>query len=160
MSTIDDGERLPAAMDPMQTAFEIHSWPFYHLARLNAIYTQRMDASLKPLGVDVPRWRVLALLDKHGTCTITQLAVEAVAKISTMAKIIQRMVAEGLVNTRPSAEDARSTDVMLSERGRELLGTVQDKVSRIGRQAFHDVSDEDIGRLNQLCERLYSNLAP
>lgn len=156
----DDGERLPAAMDPVETAFEIHSWPFYHLARLTALYTQRMDASLKPLGVDVPRWRVLALLHKHGRCTITQLSGEAVTKISTMAKIIQRMIAEGLITTQPSAEDARSTEVMLSDRGRELLEIVQDKVSRIGRQAFHDVSDGEISRLNQLCERLYANLAP
>ncbi|CDO37943.1 MarR family winged helix-turn-helix transcriptional regulator [Novosphingobium sp. KN65.2] len=160
MSMVDDGERLPAAMDPVETEFEIHSWPFYHLARLTAIYQQRMDASLKPLGVDVPRWRVLALLQKHDKCTITQLSMEAVTKVSTMAKIIQRMTAEGLITTQPSAEDARSTEVMLSERGSQLLEIVQEKVSRIGRQAFHDVADQEIDDLNRLCERMYSNLAP
>lgn len=158
--TANDDDRLASVMDPKQKAFEIQSWPFYHLARVTALYTQQMDASLKPLGVDVPRWRVLAILDKNGTCTITQLANEAVTKIPTMAKIIQRMVTENLVTAQPSLEDARSTSVDIADRGREIFVLVQDKVSRVGRQAFHDVSDADIQTLIRLSQKLYANLAP
>jgi DNA-binding MarR family transcriptional regulator len=147
-------------MDPMQKAFEIHSWPFYHLARVTSLYAQKMDASLKPLGVDVPRWRVLALLDKNGTSTITQLAIEAVTKIPTMAKIIQRMVVEGFVTVQPSTEDARSTLVDIAPRGQDILGQVQDKVSRIARRALHDVSEGEIQILNRITEKIYVNLAP
>lgn len=157
---LDEGDRLAPAMDPMQQAFEIQSWPFYHLARVTALYARHLDASLKPLGVDVPRWRVLAILDKNGTSTITQLAIEAVAKVPTMAKIIHRMVAEGLVTAHPSADDARSTNVEIASRGREILTLVQDKVSRIGRQAFHDVTEKDRQTLIRLSRKLYSNLAP
>lgn len=156
----DDDDKLAPFMDPMQRAFEIQSWPFYHLARVTALYAQQMDASLKPLGVDVPRWRVLAILDKNGSCSITQLANEAVAKIPTMAKIIQRMIAENLVTAQPSAEDGRSTMVEIAPRGREIFVQVQDKVSRIGRQAFHDVGNDDIETLIRLSIKLYANLAP
>lgn len=156
----NDDEQLAPAMDPMQNAFEIQSWPFYHLARVTALYAQQMDASLKPLGVDVPRWRVLAILDKNGTCTITQLAQEAVTKIPTMAKIVQRMIAENLVTAQTSIEDARSTDVQIAPRGREIFVQVRDKVSRIGRQAFHDVSEAEIKTLIRLSQKLYTNLAP
>lgn len=160
MAKIDEDKQLSPAMDPGQKAFEIHSWPFYHLARLTALYTQRMDASLKPLGIDVPRWRVLAILEKNGTSTVTQLSGEAVSKISTMAKIVQRMIAEGLVTAQPSVEDARSIDVTISQQGRAVFEIVQEKVSRIGRQALHDVSQKEVHLFNDLCARLYANLAP
>lgn len=157
---IADDEHLAPTMDPTQKAFEIQRWPFYHLARLTALYAQQMDASLKPLGVDVARWRVLAILDKHGTCTVTQLANEAVNKVPTMAKIVQRMIVEQLVTARPSQEDARSIDVELAPRGREIFVQVQDKVSRIGRRAFHDVPEAEIDQLIALSRKLYANLAP
>jgi MarR family transcriptional regulator, organic hydroperoxide resistance regulator len=154
-----NADRLIAAIDPAQKLFEIQKWPFYHLARLNSIYTQRMDAALKPLGIDVPRWRVLALLQKNGACTVTQLSQEAVSKISTMTKIIQRMTAENLVTVRPSSEDARSTEVVISKKGSQILEEVKAKVSRIGRAAFEGVSPDEIDRLNAICEKLYFNLA-
>ena len=156
--TNDDDELIPV-LDPAQDAFEIHSWPFYHLARVTSIYAQRMDASLKPIGIDVPRWRVLTLLQKNGASTVTQLSQEAVSKISTMAKIVQRMTAEGLISVRTSDDDARSTEVTISSRGREILENVQAKVSRIGRRAFDGISPDDLRRINEICERLYDNLS-
>jgi DNA-binding MarR family transcriptional regulator len=111
------------------------------------------------LGIDVPRWRVLALLQKNGACTVTQLSQEAVSKISTMTKIIQRMTAENLVTVRPSSEDARSTEVVISKEGSRILEEVKAKVSRIGRAAFEGVSPDEIDRLNAICEKLYFNLA-
>lgn len=159
VSRMTSTDHLVAVMDPAQKLFEIQKWPFYHLARVNSIYAQRMDAALKPLGIDVPRWRVLALLQKNGACTVTQLSQEAVSKISTMTKIVQRMTAETLVTVRPSSEDARSTEVVISEEGARILDEVKAKVSRIGRAAFDGVSPDEIDRLNAICEKLYFNLA-
>ena len=156
----DEAEQLLPVMDPQQQAFEIESWPFYHLARLTALYAQRMDASLKPLGIDVPRWRVLAILKKRGTCTITQLTAEAVSRMSTMAKIIQRMIAEDLVVATKSIDDQRATEVDIAPRGREILVQVQDKVARIGREAFHDVSKSDLRTLIAMTQKIHLNLSP
>ena len=154
-----NNEDLSAALDPAQESFEIRKWPFYHLARLTSLYAQRMDAALKPLGIDVPRWRVLALLHENGASTVTQLSQEAVSKISTMTKIVQRMTAEKLVTVHTSSEDARSTQVVISDQGLQILEVVQEKVGRIGRIAFDGVHSEEIARLNSICERLYENLA-
>lgn len=151
-------DKLTAVMDPAQEAFEIHEWPFYHLARVTSLYTQRMDAALKPLGIDVPRWRVLALLRKNGASTVTQLSQEAVSKISTMTKIIQRMTAEKLVTVRPSSNDARSTEVIISESGMRILEDVREKVGRIGHLAFDGVVSEELERLNVICRKIYLNL--
>lgn len=153
------GGDFRAKIDPSKDPFDIAEWPFYHLARVTSIYSQRMDASLKPIGIDVPRWRVLTILHIHGKATITQLSAEAVTKMSTMAKIVQRMTAEKLVEVATSAEDARSTEVVLAPRGKEILSEVQSKVSMIGRVAFQDISDDEIRLLNGLTRRIYANLS-
>lgn len=158
-AAMSSDDRLLAIMDPARQDFEIQRWPFYHLARLNSLYSQRMDAALKPLGVDVPRWRVLALLDRNGPSTITQLSREAVSRISTMTKIIQRMTAENTVIVRPSPDDARSTEVVISPEGARILDTVKEKVGRIGRAAFDGTTLEQIEHFNQICQKLYANLA-
>lgn len=157
---MDKASRYRDKIDPSQQEYEIDEWPFYNMARLVALYHHKLDASLKPIGIDVPRWRVLSILSKRGYATVTQISTEAVTKMSTMAKIIQRMNTEGLVVTRPSSEDARSTEVLLTEEGEKLLSMVQEKVGSIGRQAFYDISDDDIKNINRLSRKIYKNLAP
>lgn len=157
---MDKASRYRDRIDPSQQDYEFDEWPFYNMARLVALYHHKLDASLKPIGIDVPRWRVLSILSKRRCATVTQLSTDAVTKISTMAKIIQRMTTEGLVVTRPSSEDARSTEVLLTEVGEEMLSTVQEKVGSIGRQAFYDVSDADIKNINRISRKIYKNISP
>ena len=148
-----------ARANPVNPEFEVDKWPFYRLARLVGLYNQRMDTILKPIGVDVPRWRVLMILSQAKVATITKLSDEAVVKISTMAKIIQRMAAQGLVTTRISQADARTTEVQLTRAGRAMLEQVRVKVGFVFDQAFHGVSEKELEKLNALCMRLHDNLA-
>ena len=39
--------------------FEATEWPFYWLTHANGVYLSRLEARLKKVGLDVPRWRVL-----------------------------------------------------------------------------------------------------
>ncbi|MCK8785941.1 MarR family winged helix-turn-helix transcriptional regulator [Roseomonas sp. NAR14] len=147
-------------VDPGSDRFEFGKWPFYHMVRLVGLYTMRMDAILKPIGMDVPRWRVLMILASYRVATITRIADEAAVRISTMAKIIQRMAAQGLVETRPSAEDARSTEVLLTAKGHDILVQVRAKASMVSKQAFQGVSDEELRFLNAIAGSIHDNLAP
>ena len=152
--------RYRRKVDPSREEYEIDEWPFYHLARLIARYYLKMDASLKPIGIDVPRWRVMTILAKYEVATVSQIAVESVIKMSTMAKIVQRMSAQGLVTTRTSAEDARSTEVLLTDEGRALFDAARSKASFIAKQAFDDVSDEELRFVNAVSRKISANLAP
>lgn len=145
--------------DHLSDAFDLESWPFYHLARINAYYIQRVNPLLKPLGIDLVRWRVLSILSDSGTCTITRLAEETVSQISTMGKVIQRMTAEGFVASQPSSVDARVTEVNISEKGKEILDLIQEKViGPIGNRALMNVSKEEINILNRVCDKFFQNL--
>ena len=55
--------------------------PFFQNVRMLARYSARMNAILKPAGLDVPKWRVLMLLAEERPITISQIADEAVGDV-------------------------------------------------------------------------------
>ena len=54
-----DAKRLG---DPQAEDFLLQNSPFYLLAQVNGRYTLDMERSLKSVGMDLPRWRVLMVV--------------------------------------------------------------------------------------------------
>ena len=121
--------------DPIREQFKLIDSPFYRLAQVEAVYQQRMTQSLKAVGMDLPRWRVLMILHEKSPSTVSEIAGRAVMKLSTMTKVAQRLAKEGLVKLSQNQRDARSTDVHLTEAGEQALAKIRDAASRIYRQA-------------------------
>ena len=144
--------------NPADPAFKIANSPFYWLARVHGRYALSMDAVLKRIGMDVPRWRILMLLTEHSPASISELAEHAIIRLSTMTKIVLRMRAEDYVETRPSTADGRVTEVLLTPKGRKAVEQVRAQAGRIFQQAFHDLDDRQIKGLNDVLQRLFHNL--
>ena len=134
--------------------------PFYQTVRMLARYSARMNAILKPAGLDVPKWRVLMMLAEKKPFTVSEIASEAVLNISTMAKIIDRMIADNLVSTQTSITDARSTNVFITEDGLHLLEQVREKVNYLLKEALRGISKPELQLLNTLSAKIYDNLSP
>ncbi len=133
--------------------------PFYQTVRMLARYYARMNGVLKPSGIDVARWRVLVVLSEQSTLTVSEIAEECVVHISTMTKTIARMAGEGLLSVQTSAKDARSTDVKISEAGREMLERNREKVSYVFQEALRGLSEAEVHQLNSLSARIFENLS-
>jgi DNA-binding MarR family transcriptional regulator len=144
--------------NPADPAFEIAGSPFYWLARTTARYELSMDSVLKRIGMDVPRWRVLMLLEEHSPASVSALAEHAIARLSTMTKLVLRMKGEGYVETRVSERDGRVTEVLLTQKGHDALDHVRIYAGRIFEQAFRDVDDGRIDDLNRLMQDILRNL--
>lgn len=132
--------------------------PFYWLVRVVHRYSQDLDAALKRIGMDVPRWRVLMTLTECEPASISQLAEHGVIKLSTMTKTVQRLEADGLVETSARATDGRVTEVKLTARGRESLASVRSQASRIYHQALEGVDDVSLDEFLALLRRMFDNL--
>ena len=59
--------------DPAGPNFKLADSPLYWLARVAGRYRLDMDMVLKPIGMDVPRWRVLAILTEHEPASVTEV---------------------------------------------------------------------------------------
>ncbi|WP_230975650.1 MarR family winged helix-turn-helix transcriptional regulator [Acetobacter garciniae] len=144
--------------NPTNAAFSPDASPFFHLSRLTGLYHLRMDAHLKPIGMDVPRWRVLNILSERDYATISTIADLAVIRVPTMTKLIYRMEAEDLVSTQVSARDGRVTEVSLTEKGRAAVEQVRAKAGLIFERAFHDVEDAEIDAFMKTLRKIYDNI--
>lgn len=153
-------DRMKLRIRAEDSRFLVNRSPFYQIVRMLARYSARMNAILKPAGLDVPKWRVLMMLSEKKPFTVSELAEEAVVNISTMAKIINRMIADGLVTTQTSTTDARSTEVFITDEGQRLLERVRDKVNYLFKEALRGISKSELQLLNTLSVNIYDNLSP
>jgi DNA-binding MarR family transcriptional regulator len=118
-----------------------------------------MELLLKPIGLDVPRWRVLMTLRDTTRLSVSEIAGHAIVKLPTMLKIIQRMQAEGLVECNQSDLDGRVTEVMLTDSGRRAGEQAWKVANATYRRAFEDVSKRDVHTLNRILRTVTRNLA-
>src|SRR5258708_21704683 len=114
-------EQVKRRVRTEDSRFIVSRSPFYQTVRMLARYYARMNLALKPFGIDVARWRVLNLLAERETMTVSEIADESVAQISTMAKTITRMAGEGLGTVWTSAKDAPPTARTISQDGLPML---------------------------------------
>ena len=138
--------------------FDLPSWPFYWITRSNNAYLGTLESVLKRTQLDIPRWRVLMLLYGDRARSVTYLAEEAIIKLSTMTRIVQRMGQEGLVKTRPGEADNRVTEVLLTPKGDDARQRAQRAAYKVFAIAFEGISERKIAELNKTLARVLSNL--
>lgn len=145
--------------DPGSDAFRVDSYPFYQLNRAVSRYNIVIEGALRTLDIDIPTWRVLMILGEESPRSIGQIAKSAVIHLSTMMRIIERMMKAGLVERAPNASDGRVTDVILTDHGREKLAAARVLTAPLYRQVIRGFSQSDFTRLLDLLNRLHGNLS-
>ncbi|MCP8687023.1 MarR family winged helix-turn-helix transcriptional regulator [Marinobacterium sedimentorum] len=146
--------------DPLSENFHRQEFPFYWVARVNALYAQEMERVLKKIDMDVPRWRIMMILMEQDRISISEIADQAVSKLPTATKILYRMRDQGLIELVTSPTDGRVTLASMTSEGRDRLELVRESVSGIFRRCFQGLTAAQIKRLNGLLEQLHDNMDP
>lgn len=146
--------------NPASPDFVKEEFPFYWLARVHGVYSMEMERALKTVGLDIPTWRTLFILNEHGSSTVSEISLHAIAKLSTVTKIVYRMKDEGLVDTYTSPQDARVTVVTLTDAGREAIERSKLAIHHIFDRSFDGLTPSQIRRLNEALQLLLDNLSP
>jgi DNA-binding MarR family transcriptional regulator len=144
--------------NPANDDFELRHSPFFLLSRLSNRYVQNLDAVLKAIDMDVPGWRTLMIVAEHEPRSVSEIADLSAIRLSTMTRVVQRLIQQGLVRVQPRAEDARKTDVYLTPAGRAACKRVRVIASGVYERATSDFTDADITRFCDLLLRAYRNL--
>ncbi len=93
----------------------------YLLARASHLVSSGFHAELRRRGVPVGVWRVLATLCDREALTVGELAERVLMKQPTLTKLVDRMVAEGLVERREVPGDRRKVEVRITAEGRHRV---------------------------------------
>lgn len=133
-------------------------WHYYWISRVNAQYTVVLEDKLKPHGINLSRWRVLSSLHQYGSLGVSEIANLAILRLNTATKVVQKMTTEGLVQTQINAQDARITQVVLTEKGRLQAIFAEGVAASIFEASFNDISKSDRERLNKILGRVAQKL--
>ncbi|MBZ9558542.1 MULTISPECIES: MarR family transcriptional regulator [Modicisalibacter] len=153
-----DKEELASPFFPLSDDYRARDFPLYWVARLNAKYSAEVDALLKPLGLSSSKWRVLMILHEQGRLSMSDIATHVVAKLSTVTKIVYKMQETGLLETAPSPQDGRVTEVALTEDGEAKLAEARGLTGRIVEKAFDGLEKDEIVYVNQCLSKMFRNL--
>ncbi|WP_367104148.1 MarR family winged helix-turn-helix transcriptional regulator [uncultured Psychrobacter sp.] len=143
---------------PNSEQFDYQKFPFYWIARVESLYTQEMEKTLKKVGMDASRWRVGLLLRRHTELTISEIANEALMKIPTITKIVQRMEKEGLVTVYKQKSDGRVRLVQLTAQGLSQVNMIVEATAPMFEDVFASFSTAEIETFLELSKRLFDNL--
>jgi DNA-binding MarR family transcriptional regulator len=95
------------------------------ISGVNRQMEKAIEARLKPSGVAIERYRVLAALSLKDGRSMGDLAAQVFVDLPTLTKIIDRMVANAEVYRSPDANDRRRVLIFISERGQETFRTLR-----------------------------------
>ncbi|KAA1182199.1 winged helix-turn-helix transcriptional regulator [Rhizobium tropici] len=137
----------------------------YTLADLSPALTQAarsmrtvMTRSLTASGLYAGQDGVILALAANDGLPAGTLAQKLGVKAPTMTRTIGRMEAQGFVERRPDAEDARLTKVYLTETGRNSVSEIESSAATCDELATRGFSEKEIRSLVRLLKTIESNL--
>lgn len=86
---------------------------------------------LSDVGVTEQQWRVLRVLDERGPLDPTEIADRSVLLLPSLTRILQTLVAKGLVTRAPHKTDRRKQVVTITDAGRQLIAENMQESQRL-----------------------------
>ena len=114
--------------------------------------------ALKDNGLSIDMWRVLAALSNNGAQRQVDLSGMTSIDVSTMSRLVSRLVHAGLVTRSRSEKSNREVVVAFSPKGRTLVKRIIPTAKRLEQKASAGLSAKELAVVKQLLTRMYGNL--
>lgn len=155
----------PVIEDPATDSESVGKPPFvsdylaYLLAHASHLVSGQFHDHLRKLGIQVPTWRVLAILSDGDGMTIGEVARIGLFNQPTATKVVERLCEDGLVERRQDEADRRKTLVFITAKGRELVQGLLEDAKTHEKRVTASYSEEEIKLLKDVLRTLVSRLA-
>ena len=134
----------------------LENFPFFWISQVNGKYTQLIDKSLKKIGLDNTKRKIILSTNALGEANITEISNLATIKLTTATKAIYRLVEDEIVEVFSSPHDERISMVKLTEKGYGLV----DEINQINRVTLAGIlnsfDDKELDALNQQLKKIFS----
>jgi DNA-binding MarR family transcriptional regulator len=115
---------------------------FYLMAHASRRREAILAEQLHELGLTISNWRALAVLNRLGACTMSELAHLSAVDRTTLTRTIDQLVKQGLVERTPSAGDRRLVLLRLRPEGAELARRGSAESARLNERWIKGAPDE------------------
>ena len=142
---------------PLKTAAQSQFDDFlpHLIARLTYLLNSDLIEKLRHEGINVTRWRILAVLAMGDGITIKEIIDRTMMQQSALSRALMSMQREQFVRR----DDARCVAVYLTEKGRALFNTLNTVVRRREKRLLAGLSPREVAAAFALIRRLSRNMA-
>lgn len=131
---------------------------FHLLQKSHGTLFRAANQSLKQqYGLTVAHQAVLFLLAEQDGRSISELAAALAMGKSSLTSLIERMCAGGLVRKVASAEDGRSTQVFIEDRGQAMVERTKAQVKATNQKLLSPFTDEEQQVINRFLNHIINN---
>ncbi len=112
-------------------------------------------------GNDAPaaQWRVLNLLEQHGTARVGELAAAARTTQPGMTRLLGVLERDGLVERSPDPSDSRAVVVGITERGSTSLSAWREEFRAVLAPRFAGLDEDEWSAITRAAEILAAHTA-
>ncbi|MBN3521747.1 MarR family transcriptional regulator [Algoriphagus lutimaris] len=132
----------------------------FNKAVVNLLYTHSylvtsQNALFKPYGISPEQYNVLRILrGQNGVpTTVSSIQERMLNKMSNASRLVEKLKVKGLVKRSECPNDRRQVDVLITEKGLELLAELQIRVEK-GNIDFVHLNLDEVDKLNELLDKL------
>lgn len=144
---------------PERPQLDLDNYLPYLLNRVGfALVASFTAGALKDHDLSIDMWRVLAALSSNGGQRQVDLSTMTSIDVSTMSRLVSRLVRMGLVTRSRSETSNREVVVALSPKGRALVQRLIPIAKLLERQASAGLSAKELAVVKRLLTRMYGNL--
>ncbi len=131
----------------------------YLTNRVGTIVAEQFgDDALAQHGLSIVMWRVMAVLASHGTQRQIDLAGLTSIEVSTLSRLVSRLIRKGLATRTRSANSNREVAVKLTPKGQSLVNHLIPIALEFEAVAIAGLSTKDIAVLKRCLRRMYGNM--
>ncbi len=132
----------------------------FQVAILNIRFTESwltgiFHRLLKPYGISQQQYNVLRILRGQypNPSPLQCISDRMVDKMSNATRLVEKLRKNGLVSRKVCEANRRKVDILITEKGLELLNSL-DEVVNNEMQSIKNLSEEEINELNRILDKL------
>jgi MarR family transcriptional regulator, organic hydroperoxide resistance regulator len=129
------------------------------IARLAYQLNGDLVEKLRREGINVTRWRILAVLAMGDGITINEIIDRAMMQQSALSRALMNMEAEDYVRRVARRKDARYVEVFLTDKGRALFNSLNIVVRRRQKRLLKGFSPQETTSAFAVIRRMTRNIS-
>lgn len=137
---------------------ELSEYLPYLINRVGSALVARYEVELKRYGLSIAMWRVMVALSHGGSQRQIDIAESTSIDVSTLSRLVTRMIKMGIVSRTRSDTNSREVTVELTAKGRAQLNRLVPIGLSLERLALTGLPGADLVATRSVLRQMYENL--
>lgn len=149
------------SVDPTgEFPFAAGDYVLHLLAIISQFRDSTLDRRLRPLGLNISRYRAIAVLRRFGSSTMTEIANFTGMDRTTLTRIADQLVTAGWAERMSEAKDRRQVLLRLTDAGHETAAKAVKILVDVNAQFLKSLPDVDLRATARVLVEVVDNFAP